>query len=76
MTPPPPPVPSPDRLPVFPSGFLWGASASAFQTEGAAQRFGLVRIDDDTLERTPKASYAWYRDAVRAQRAAAARSRD
>ena len=27
-------------LPAFPPGFLWGASASAFQTEGAADTDG------------------------------------
>ncbi|NEE55460.1 family 1 glycosylhydrolase, partial [Streptomyces sp. SID8455] len=37
-------------------------------TEGASQRFGLVHIDYETLTRTPKASYAWYRDLIRAQK--------
>ncbi|MYQ53730.1 MULTISPECIES: family 1 glycosylhydrolase [unclassified Streptomyces] len=78
-------------VPAFPPGFLWGASASAFQkegaydadgkgpsgwdafaaqgrTEGASKRFGLVHIDYETLRRTPKESYAWYRDVIRAQR--------
>lgn len=27
-------------VPTFPPGFLWGASASAFQTEGAADTDG------------------------------------
>jgi beta-glucosidase len=26
---------------------------------GFAQRFGLVHVDFDTLERTPKASFRW-----------------
>jgi beta-glucosidase/6-phospho-beta-glucosidase/beta-galactosidase len=39
---------------------------------GYAQRFGLVHVDIETAERIPKASYAWYRDFIAAQRAAAA----
>jgi beta-glucosidase len=33
--------------------------------EGFTKRFGLVRVDYDTLGRTPRASFAWYRDLVR-----------
>ncbi|MEM9602605.1 MAG: GH1 family beta-glucosidase [Pseudomonadota bacterium] len=36
---------------------------------GYAKRFGLVRVNFDTLARTPKASALWLRDAVRAGRA-------
>ena len=36
--------------------------------EGYAQRFGLVHVDHETQARTPKASYAWYRDMIAAQR--------
>ncbi len=36
--------------------------------EGFHQRFGLVHVDHDTQVRTPKASFAWYRDLIRAQR--------
>jgi beta-glucosidase len=32
--------------------------------EGFAQRFGLVWIDENTLERTPKRSFEWYRKLV------------
>ena len=32
------------------------------------QRFGLVYVDFETLERVPKASYHWYRDVIAAQR--------
>ncbi len=35
--------------------------------EGYARRFGLVHVDYDTLKRTPKASYTWLRDALRAR---------
>lgn len=33
--------------------------------EGFTKRFGLVRVDFETLARTPKASFAWYRDLIR-----------
>ena len=36
--------------------------------QGYSQRFGLVYVDFETLERVPKASYAWYRDFIAAQR--------
>ena len=31
---------------------------------GDSKRFGLIRVDYDTLERIPKASYTWYRDFI------------
>jgi beta-glucosidase len=37
---------------------------------GYDRRFGIVRVDYDTLERTPKDSYRWYRDFIAAERAA------
>ncbi|MGW1881358.1 GH1 family beta-glucosidase [Streptomyces sp. NPDC001970] len=49
--------------------FVWSLTDNIEWVEGAAQRFGLVHVDYETLERTPKASYAWYRDVIRAQRA-------
>jgi beta-glucosidase len=36
--------------------------------EGYNQRFGLVHMDFATQRRTPKASFAWYRDHIAAQR--------
>ncbi|MHB9851022.1 GH1 family beta-glucosidase [Streptomyces sp. Tue6028] len=47
--------------------FVWSLMDNFEWAEGYARRFGLVHVDYDTLERTPKASYAWLRDALRAQ---------
>ncbi|NUL01788.1 beta-glucosidase [Streptomyces lunaelactis] len=49
--------------------FTWSLTDNIEWVEGAAQRFGLVHVDYETLKRTPKASYAWYRDAIAAQKA-------
>ena len=43
--------------------FEWG--------EGYSQRFGLVHVDFETLVRTPKDSFGWYRDVIAANRAGA-----
>ena len=32
--------------------------------EGFTKRFGLVHVDFDTQLRTPKSSYAWFRDLI------------
>ncbi|MGW3910148.1 GH1 family beta-glucosidase [Streptomyces sp. NPDC005070] len=48
--------------------FVWSLMDNFEWAEGYARRFGLVHVDYDTLERTPKASYGWLRDALRAQR--------
>ncbi|WP_033222051.1 GH1 family beta-glucosidase [Kitasatospora phosalacinea] len=37
--------------------------------EGYSQRFGLVHVDFATQQRTPRASFAWYRDLIAAHRA-------
>ncbi|MFF3327662.1 GH1 family beta-glucosidase [Streptomyces sp. NPDC002889] len=50
--------------------FTWSLTDNIEWVEGASQRFGLVHVDYDTLRRTPKASYAWYRDAIAAQKRA------
>ncbi|WP_158715496.1 family 1 glycosylhydrolase, partial [Streptomyces sp. NRRL S-481] len=34
---------------------------------GYGKRFGIVRVDYDSLERTPKDSYHWYRTMIAAQ---------
>ncbi|SFY49919.1 GH1 family beta-glucosidase [Streptomyces sp. F-1] len=47
--------------------FVWSLLDNFEWAEGYARRFGLVHVDFDTLERTPKASYRWFRDVLRAQ---------
>jgi beta-glucosidase len=44
--------------------FVWSLLDNFEWAEGYHQRFGLVHVDYETLRRTPKASFGWYRDLI------------
>jgi beta-glucosidase len=48
--------------------FVWSIVDNFEWSVGYSQRFGLVHIDYATLKRTPKDSYYWYRDLIKATR--------
>jgi beta-glucosidase len=45
--------------------FLWSAQDNFEWTYGYGDRFGIIYVDFDTLERTPKLSAEWFREAAR-----------
>jgi beta-glucosidase len=45
--------------------FLWSAQDNFEWMDGFGNRFGLIYVDYDTLERTPKLSAEWFREAAR-----------
>ncbi|MFI9646219.1 GH1 family beta-glucosidase [Streptomyces sp. NPDC052040] len=47
--------------------FVWSLLDNFEWAEGYARRFGLVHVDYATLKRTPKASYGWLRELLRAR---------
>ncbi|KHL18626.1 beta-glucosidase [Mumia flava] len=44
--------------------FCWSLLDNFEWAEGFTQRFGLVHLDLATQDRTPRASYGWYRDRI------------
>ena len=48
--------------------FVWSLLDNFEWAEGYQRRFGLVHVDFETQTRTPKSSYGWYRELLRAQR--------
>jgi len=48
--------------------FVWSLLDNFEWNAGYGQRFGIVRVDYETLRRTPKASARWFADLIRSHR--------
>jgi beta-glucosidase len=45
--------------------FVWSLLDNFEWAQGYSKRFGIVHVDFDTLERTPRDSAYWYRDVIK-----------
>ncbi|MGB3374194.1 MAG: GH1 family beta-glucosidase [Microbacterium sp.] len=50
--------------------YVWSLMDNYEWGTGFSKKYGIVRVDPDTLVRTPKASARWYRDVIAAHHAA------
>ena len=48
--------------------YVWSLLDNFEWAYGYDKRFGIVRVDYETQERTPKDSYHWYREMIAANR--------